>query len=80
MRWRASQDATKEETFISSIVIIILETRCAYLRSKEFLSCNTYVARELIVRIKDGVNVLAEFGAAGTALMLNAKIMNSVPH
>jgi hypothetical protein len=30
--------------------------------------------------MKDGVNVLAKFGAAGTALMLNTKIMNSVPH
>jgi hypothetical protein len=30
--------------------------------------------------MKDDVNVLAKFGAAGTALMLNTKIINSVPH
>jgi hypothetical protein len=30
--------------------------------------------------MKDNVNVQANFGAAGTALMLNAEIINSVPH
>lgn len=78
MRWRASQNATKEKTFISSI-IIKLEARRAFLRSEKLLPCGTDVAWEPVVRIKDGVNVLAKFGTASTALMLNTKIMNPVP-
>jgi hypothetical protein len=46
----------EEKTFISSI-IVGLETRRASLRTEELLSCDTYVAWELVVRIKDDVNV-----------------------